>query len=212
METWELKANIHAILISMNRPVTLQVLAAALDTDIGAIHTALQELEDDLTAADQPAQVRRRAHGLRLEVKPQFAERVLRVVPERSPKPISSQALETLAVIALKQPVAIGDINAIRGIESAGTVQTLRNCKLIARVGLLGPRREKYWRTTPLFLETFGLANLDELYQEGRLEEVFPAIYSAEVSAGDYQADEGDRLARFESPGSEDASTKLSTT
>jgi segregation and condensation protein B len=205
METWELKANIHAILISIDRPVTLQVLAAALDTDMDAIHTALQELEDDLTAADQPAQVRRRAHGLRLEVKAQFAERVLRVVPERSPKPISSQALETLAVIALKQPVAIGDINAIRGIESAGTVQTLRNRKLIARVSVLGPRREKYWRTTPLFLETFGLANLDELYQEGRLEEVFPAIYSAKVSAGDDPDDEGDRLARFESHGSEDA-------
>jgi segregation and condensation protein B len=185
METWELKANLHAILISVNRPVTLQALAAALDIDINQIQTALRELEDDLSAADQPAQIRHRAHGLRLEVKPQFAESVLRVVPERSPKPITSQALETLAVIALKQPVAIGDINAVRGIESAGTVQTLRNRKLIARVGTLGPRREKYWRTTPLFLETFGLANLDELYQEGRLEEVFPAVYSSEVTGAE---------------------------
>jgi segregation and condensation protein B len=129
--------------------------------------------------------VRHRSHGLRLEVKPQYADSIGRVIPEWAAKPITSQALETLAIIALKQPATIADINGIRAVESAGTVQTLRNRKLIARAAHLGPRREKFWRTTPLFLETFGLASLEELYQEGRMEQVFPALYSAEPSAAD---------------------------
>ena len=52
---------------------------------------------------------------------------------------------------------------------------------MIARAARLGPRREKYWRTTPLFLETFNLTSLNDLYQEGRLEEVFPSVYSAKL-------------------------------
>jgi segregation and condensation protein B len=134
-------------------------------------------------AADRGIQLRRRPHGVRIETKPQYADLIGRLLPERKAKPITSQALETLAIVALKQPVSTGDINAIRGIESAGTVQTLRNRKLIARSPRLGPRRERIWRTTQLFLDTFGLASLDELYKEGRMEEVFASVYIAEMVA-----------------------------
>jgi segregation and condensation protein B len=132
-------------------------------------------------AADRGIQLRRRPHGVRIETKPQYTGLIGRLLPERREKPMSSQALETLAIIALKQPVSTGEINAIRGIESAGIIQTLRNRKLIARSAHLGPRRERIWRTTPQFLETFGLATLDELFKEGRMEEVFASVYSAEV-------------------------------
>jgi chromosome segregation and condensation protein ScpB len=53
----------------------------------------------------------------------------------------------------------------------------LRKRKLIARTARLGPRRELIWRTTQLFLETFQLASLDDLYQDGRIEKVFPSVY-----------------------------------
>ena len=86
--------------------------------------------------------------------------------------------MDDLATVRL----ASEDINAIRGIESAGTIQTLRNRKLIARSARQGSRRERLWRTTPLFLETFGLASLDELYREGRMEEVFASVYRGDVS------------------------------
>ena len=133
-----------------------------------------------MLAADRGVQLRRRAGSLRLEMKPQFADRIGRLLPERKEKPLSAQALETLAIVALKQPVSLGDINAIRGLESAGTVQTLRHRKLIARRSRRGPRREKLWQTTPLFLDTFGLASLEEIYQAGRMEEVFASVYSVE--------------------------------
>ena len=181
MEIFEMKPYIEAMLMAADRPVRLEALAQSLEVTEQEIDAALQEFEADLLAADRGVQVRRRGRGVRLEMKPQFADRIGRLLPERMEKPLSAQALETLAIIALKQPVALGDVNAIRGIESAGTVQTLRSRKLIAREARLGPRREKLWRTTQVFLDTFGLADLDELYQAGRMEEVFAPVYSAEM-------------------------------
>jgi chromosome segregation and condensation protein ScpB len=77
----------------------------------------------------------------------------------------------------LDGPLTIADVTAIRGVESAGTIQTLHHRKLIARGARLGPHREKFWRTTDFFLQSFGLASIDELYQEGRLEQAFPSVY-----------------------------------
>jgi segregation and condensation protein B len=180
-QTWELKPKIEALLVATNRPVAIQALARCLEVSEEEVDAALQEFESDLLGADRGIQVRRRPHGVRIETKPQYAGLIGRLLPERKAKPMSSQALETLAIIALKQPVPLADINAIRGIESAGTVQTLWNRKLIARTARLGPRREKIWRTTQLFLDTFGLASLDELYKEGRMEQVFASVYSGEL-------------------------------
>ena len=179
MEKWELKAGVIAILGSANRSLTLQDLARGLSSDEPAIEEALQEFESDLMAADQGMQVRRRAGRIRLEAKAQFAGAIKLADPEWTERPLSDQAVETLAIVALKQPVTIGDINAIRGVESAGTLQTLRTRKLIARTAHRGPHREKYWRTTPLFLETFKLNSLDELYQDGALQKLFPSVYSS---------------------------------
>ena len=187
-ETWELKPKIEALLIASDRPVTIQALAQCLSVGEDEVDAALQEFEADLLGADRGIQLRRRPHGVRIETKPQFADLIGRLLPERKAKPITSQALETLAIVALKQPVSTGDINAIRGIESAGTVQTLRNRRLIARSPRLGPRRERIWRTTQLFLDTFGLASLDELYKGGRMEEVFASVYSGEAGAREGEA------------------------
>jgi len=193
-ETWELKPKIEALLIASDRPVTIQALAQWLSVGEDEVGAALQEFEADLLGADRGIQLRRRPHCVRIETKPQYADLIGRLLPERKAKPITSQALETLAIVALKQPVSTGDINAIRGIESAGTVQTLRNRKLIARSPRLGPRRERIWRTTQLFLDTFGLASLDDLYKEGRMEEVFASVYSGEAGAGEGEASSNNAL------------------
>jgi segregation and condensation protein B len=178
MEAWELKAGIEAILNGVNRPVTRAALAAALACTEPEIQHALAEYAADLAAADRGLELRHRAQGVRLEVKPQFAALLARVIPAWAPKPLSQPALETLVIVALKQPVTQAEINAIRKIASEGTVQTLAHRRLIARAARLGPRRERYWRTTPLFLETFELASLDELRtEEGRLERTFPEVF-----------------------------------
>lgn len=185
MEIFELKPYIEAMLMAADRPVTLQDLAQSLDVSEHELEAALEELETDLMSADRGVQVRHRGRGVRLEMKPQFSDRIGRLLPERKEKPLSSQALEALAIVALKQPVTLGDIDAIRGIESAATMQTLRDRKLIAREARLGPRRQKLWRTTQVFLDTFGLADVNELRQPGRMEEVFAPVFSAEFAPGD---------------------------
>jgi segregation and condensation protein B len=184
-EAGELKAGIEAILNGVNRPVTVAVLAAALGSTEPAVQNALEEYAADLAAADRGLELRRRAQAVRLEVKPRFAALLGRVIPAWAPKPLSQPALETLVIVALKQPVTLGEINAIRKIESAGTVQTLGHRKLIARAARLGPRRERYWRTTPLFLEMFELASLDQLRcEEGRLERTFPEVFGVGMGMG----------------------------
>jgi segregation and condensation protein B len=195
MEAWELKAGLEVILGSANRALTLSDLARGLGIDELAVEDVLRDLEADLAAADRGWQIRHRAHGIRLESKPQFAGLPKAAIPEWAPRPISEQAIEVVAIIAMKQPVSISDINAIRGVESTATLQTLRDRKLVARTAQLGPHREKYWRTTPLFLETFGLSSLDDLYKEGALEKAFPSMYVG-VEADD---DDGDQAADGES-------------
>ena len=154
-ESWELKPKIEALLVASDRPVSITALAACLGVTEDETDEALREFEADLLGADRGIQVRRRPHGVRIETKAQYADLIGRLLPERRPKPITSQALETLAIIALKQPVSTGDINAIRGIESAGTVETLQNRRLIALRHALGPAangsggpRRPFW--TPL--------------------------------------------------------------
>ena len=191
MEAWELKAGLEVILGSANRELTLSDLARGLGIDELGVEDVLRDLEADLAAADRGWQIRHRAHGIRLESKPQFAALPKAAIPEWAPRPISEQAIEVVAIIAMKQPVSISDINAIRGVESTATLQTLRDRKLVARTAQLGPHREKYWRTTPLFLETFGLSSLDDLYKEGALEKTFPSMYVG-VEADD---DDGDQAA-----------------
>ena len=195
MEAWELKAGLEVILGSANRELTLSDLARGLGIDELGVEDVLRDLEADLAAADRGWQIRHRAHGIRLESKPQFAGLPKAAIPEWAPRPISEQAIEVVAIIAMKQPVSISDINAIRGVESTATLQTLRDRKLVARTAQLGPHREKYWRTTPLFLETFGLSSLDDLYKEGALEKTFPSMYVG-VEADD---DDGDQAADGES-------------
>jgi segregation and condensation protein B len=189
MEAWELKAGLEVILGSANRELTLSDLARGLGIDELAVEDVLRDLEADLAAADRGWQIRHRAHGIRLESKPQFAGLPKAAIPEWAPRPISEQAIEVVAIIAMKQPVSISDINAIRGVESTATLQTLRDRKLVARTAQLGPHREKYWRTTPLFLETFGLSSLDDLYKEGALEKTFPSMYVG-VEADDDDVDQ----------------------
>jgi segregation and condensation protein B len=189
MEAWELKAGLEVILGSANRELTLSDLARGLGIDELGVEDVLRDLEADLAAADRGWQVRHRAHGIRLESKPQFAALPKAAIPEWAPRPISEQAIEVVAIIAMKQPVSISDINAIRGVESTATLQTLRDRKLVARTAQLGPHREKYWRTTPFFLETFGLSSLDDLYKEGALEKTFPSMYVG-VEADDDEVDQ----------------------
>jgi len=164
MERLDLKAAIEAVLYAAYHPLTLGDLAYALNTDDHEIEELLHELERDFTANDRGVCLRRSAQDVWIEVKSQFAVAVMHASPWCAPKPLSHQAIETIAIIALNEPVTVREISAVRGLDSAATLLTLRDLKLVERAAVFGRGREKYWQTTPLFLQTFGLTNLDELY------------------------------------------------
>jgi len=164
MERLDLKAAIEAVLYAAYHPLALGDLAYALNTDDHAIEELLQELETDFTANDRGVCLRRSAQDVWIEVKSQFAVAVMHASPWCAPKPLSHQAIETIAIIALNEPVTVREISAVRGLDSAATLLTLRDLKLVERAAEFGRGKEKYWQTTPLFLETFGLTNLDELH------------------------------------------------
>jgi segregation and condensation protein B len=167
MQNRELKAAIEAVLaIARFRPIKVTALARALERNEQVI---------ELMVPGRGVQLRRCAQTVQLEVKPQYAELVRgagfgydgRGTAVGAPK--SDAALETLNVIAWKQPVTAADINASRGVESLGMLLTLQKRKLITGVVGPGPRRMKYWITTQLFLEVFNLTSLDDLYRDHRL-------------------------------------------
>ena len=190
-ETKELKAGIEALLVAAGRAVSIAALARCLGVSEDALNEALHTFEADLQTAGRGIQLQRGPRGIRIQTKPLYAALIGQLQPERKTRPISSQALETLAIVALRQPVSTADINAIRGIESVGAIQTLRSRRLIARSARTGTRRERFWRTTRLFLETFSLASLDDLYKEGRMEEVFAFVCSGEEQPGQAEISSG---------------------
>jgi segregation and condensation protein B len=193
MQNRELKAAIEAVLaIARFRPIKVTALARALGMNEQVIEEALQELAANLMVPGRGVQLRRCGQTVQLEVKPQYAELVRdagfgydgRGMAVGAPKSMSEAALETLIVIAWKQPVTTADINASRGVESLGMLLTLQKRKLITGVIGPGPRRMKYWITTQLFLEVFNLTSLDDLYRNGRLKQVFRSGYYARPDGG----------------------------
>ncbi len=160
----ELKAIIEALIFASPEPITLKALAKLLD----------QETADDIAAAveslkadyDRPGglQLVEVAGGFQIVTRAELHEWVRRLFHEHTTKKLSVSALETLAVIAYKQPVTAPEITEIRGVSAAGVVGTLIERKLIKIVGrkqVVG--RPFLYGTTRDFLERFGLNDLSDL-------------------------------------------------
>jgi segregation and condensation protein B len=120
-------------------------------------------------------QLRDTGAGWRLETKTQHSEVVAQERAARKEKPLTAQALEVLAVIALAQPVTTEDVSRTRGTESYAPIETLRRHGLVAPAESSGPSSGKatLWRTTQKFLDRAGLKSLDELARKGAEQMLF---------------------------------------
>lgn len=159
---------VEALLFAAGRTVTLDELATAAEVDCDSLLTALDELDETLRG--RGVQLLRLAGGYRLVTRPELAEAVRRLL-QPAPVKMTSARLETLAVIAYRQPVTKAEVDAIRGVDCGGTIRSLIDLGL---VDLRGRRRDKPGRpllygTTPRFLDEFGLDTLEDL---PRLEEL----------------------------------------
>ena len=174
----QLQAILEAIVYITDEPLTTQQIAAAIGQPIDKIKRVLDQLVEEYTKPGHGLSIREIAGGYKMATKAEHHEAVRAFVKKLTPPmKLSLPALETLAVIAYKQPVTTPEIMEIRGVQGAGVLKTLLDRKLIAEAGrkdVVG--RPLTYKTTKEFLVQFGLKDLKELptlkeFEElGRLE------------------------------------------
>ena len=166
-----LRRDLEAILFVADEPVPVATLAKVLDRGQAEVTDALVELEGDLAAEGRGFVLRAVAGGWRLYTHPDTREVVEAYLRAGTHARITQAALETLAVIAYRQPVARQQVAAVRGVNVDGVVRTLLGRGLIQEVGRDdGPGQAVLYGTTARFLELFGLASLDDLPRTGDLQ------------------------------------------
>jgi segregation and condensation protein B len=159
-----LRAALEALLFSSDQPLTLALLGESLDTSTEDVATALRALEAEYADRGAGVQLREIAGGWMLVTAPEHAEWVGRLLRGRKKMRLSRAALETLAIIAYKQPVTKSEVEAIRGVDSSAVMATLLERNLVTirgRSKVVG--RPLLYGSTPEFLDYFGLRDLSEL-------------------------------------------------
>jgi segregation and condensation protein B len=165
MNAAELKGAIEAIIYAADEPATLDQLANATGATKDEVRVVLDEMIAACAADERGIEIRRVARGYKYSTKPQHHEIVRKFLKSlRPPVRLSMPALETLAVIAYKQPITLPEIQDIRGVNCSGVIQTLLDKHLVTTSGrkpVIG--RPILYRTTKEFLVRFGLNDVDEL-------------------------------------------------
>jgi segregation and condensation protein B len=200
-----LKAQLEAVIYAAENPVTLDQMVQLISppedrTDLRAqVRAALEELVGEYASAHHGIEIRQVAGGYRMATKPEQHD-VVRAFA-KSLKPPIRLALETLAVIAYKQPVTVPEISEIRGVDSSGVIVTLLDRKLITTAGrkaVVG--RPILYKTTREFLLRFGLKDVTELPSMEEFEklvaesfqsDLYPAEGGSEATAAGLSAQPG---------------------
>ncbi|MBL8178325.1 MAG: SMC-Scp complex subunit ScpB [Bryobacterales bacterium] len=191
-----LKALVEAVVYVTEEPLTVEQMANALDQPKEKIAAILEQLGAEYAKEDRGITIREVAGGYKMGTKPEHHEAIRTFVKRmKAPLKLSIAALETLAVIAYKQPITAPEIMEIRGVQGAGVIKTLLDRKLIA----IGGRKQVVgkpilYKTTKEFLMQFGLKDVAELptlkeFEELRrlafadTEEIAPVAEAAEAPA-----------------------------
>jgi segregation and condensation protein B len=188
-EDAQMKAMLEAIVYVTDEPLSAQQMAAALERPLDVVKRVLDELVAEWAKAEHGLAIREVAGGYKMSTKPEHHEAVRAFVKKLTPPlKLSLAALETLAVIAYKQPVTAPEIMEIRGVQGAGVLKTLLDRKLIAEGGrknVVG--KPILYKTTKEFLVQFGLKDVSELptlkeFEElGRMEIAEPETVQTEL-------------------------------
>jgi segregation and condensation protein B len=195
-----LKAQLEAIIYAAEMPISLDQIAPLVKESILAeapgiedaeiksrIRAALDELIADFSAASHGIEIRQVAGGYRMSTKPEQHD-VVRAFAKSLKPPIrlSLPALETLAVIAYKQPVTVPEINEIRGVDAGGVIATLLDRKLITTAGrkaVIG--RPILYKTSKEFLLRFGLKDIGELPSMEEFEKLVAESFQGDLLLGE---------------------------
>ena len=193
-----LKHATEALVFASPRPLTIPeiakaVRAAAAESEDAAVQalakttdeevaTMLEELKNDFTQQQRAFQIVEQANGWSMSTVKEVADWVRQLYPEAKPARLSGPALETLAIIAYRQPVTRADIEAVRGVAVDGVMQVLLDRALVKIAGRAElPGRPLLYQTTEYFLQHFGLKTTDELPNVNELRRV--QLPKAEIPA-----------------------------
>jgi segregation and condensation protein B len=169
-----LKAVLEAIVYVTEEPLSAEQIAVALNEPRERVEKLLEHLVTEFDRPDHGVTIREVAGGYKMATKAEHHERVREFVKSlRPPVKLSLPALETLAVIAYKQPITAPEILEIRGVQGAGVLKTLLDRKLISTAGrknVIG--KPMLYKTTREFLVQFGLKDLSELPTLREFEEI----------------------------------------
>jgi segregation and condensation protein B len=164
MEKTDIKGAIEAILIASSDPVKPGLVAELLEQPLEVVIETFNELERDYLNANKGYYIAEVAGGYRFQVKPNYGAIIARFLTDFAPVKLSKAALETLAIVAYRQPISKAQISAIRGVNSDSTVKYLTDLGLIEPKEVAdGPGAAILLGTTELFLQTAGLNSISDL-------------------------------------------------
>lgn len=163
----ELRAAVEAILMITDAPISLLAIAAALENPVNAVREAVLSLQADYNGENGSTlrgfELREIGGGWRIFVRQDFDWAVRMFVANESPSKLSQAALETLAVIAYKQPISRGQVASIRAVNVDSVVKTLLSRGLITELFTDSETGAINYGTTPLLLELLGINSLEDL-------------------------------------------------
>jgi segregation and condensation protein B len=158
-----LKAALEAVLMVIDEPVKLEVLAQITNTPVDDVEKELAQIAFTLEQAESGFLLKKVAGGWRFYTNEACWPVVEKFVKEGQPAKLTQASLETLAVVAYKQPVSKGRISAIRGVSVDSVMRTLTNRGLIEEAGIEHESQSILYKTTSYFLERLGINDLSEL-------------------------------------------------
>lgn len=174
MDTPELKPLVEALIFAADGPLKVERLAEVLDVETRQVETALQSLEEDYAARPRGFALQEVGGGYQLRTRPEYADYLRRLGRSR-PFRFSRPALETLAIIAYRQPITRAEIEYLRGVDSGSVIKTLLEKHLVRILGKKDvPGKPMIYATSQQFLELFGLPDLSALPTLREFNELIP--------------------------------------
>ncbi len=174
---WE--AALEAVLFTMGEPVSLSLLAASIEQCEGVTEQLVEKLQKRYADENRGIQIIALEDSYQMTTRPEYYENLIRVAAAPKKQVLTDVMLETLSIVAYKQPVTKSEISRIRGVSSDHAVNRLVECGLICEVGRMdAPGRPMLFATTEEFLRRFGLGSTADLPEMGPEEE---AVIEQEV-------------------------------
>ena len=183
---------IESLLFASPEPLSQAILNQVFDKPIPFLKEAVKRLNEFYLKNKKPYFIDNIAGGYQLVTKPEFDIWIRRLLGKSNKLILSAAALDTLAIIAYKQPIGRYDIEAIRGVDSSGVIKTLLSRNLIMIKGRGdGPGRPLLYSTTKLFLEKFGLNRLSDMPKLKEVSEIIESDPSLGEQITVFESEEG---------------------